>query len=214
MRKIAEAIEYSPATIYLHFASRDEIALQLVREAFADLLRFLQPALSVEDPVERLRAIGRRYIAFGLERPGSYRLIFMEDPKFSSQVIGPDVVGPDDLGGQAFGLLETLVGELIASGRFRAVDRRQAAEILWAGVHGLVSLQLACDGSTCGGATRSHEPRPAASFASNPLRIRTRAPSRVACTPMGWRCAREKSSRQRSEGAASRERARASRSAR
>ncbi len=147
MRKIADMIEYSPATIYLHFASRDDIALQLVREGFVDLLRYLEPAAAIDDPLERLRTIGRRYIAFGLERPESYRLVFMEDPKFSSEVIGPNLVGPDDLGKRAFDLLEATVRELVERGTFRTADPHQAAEVLWAGVHGVVSLQLSCAGN-------------------------------------------------------------------
>ena len=54
MRKIAEAIEYSPATIYLHFASRDDIALALVADGFAKLVAHMAPALHEEDLLARV----------------------------------------------------------------------------------------------------------------------------------------------------------------
>src|ERR1700761_4300374 len=66
MRKIADAIEYSPATLYLHFENRDEIARALCMEGYAQLLDTLKPHLSVADPAERLKAIWRAYVAFGV----------------------------------------------------------------------------------------------------------------------------------------------------
>jgi AcrR family transcriptional regulator len=147
MRKIAEAIEYSPATIYLHFESRDAIALELVREGFAEMLTALAPATAVSDPLERLRDIGRRYVRFGVERSQTYRLIFMEDPKFSDSVIGTQLDLPGEPGSIAFEVLERTVAELVATGVFRQIEPELASQVLWAGVHGIVSLRLACPGS-------------------------------------------------------------------
>jgi AcrR family transcriptional regulator len=88
MRKIADAIEYSPATLYLHFASRDEIAHALCEEGFAQLLKMLEPLAAIVDPVERLKAFGRAYVAFGVAHPQTYRLIFMEDPSYTGAAFG------------------------------------------------------------------------------------------------------------------------------
>jgi AcrR family transcriptional regulator len=88
MRKIADAIEYSPATLYLHFASRDEIAHALCEEGFAQLLRMLEPLAAIVDPADRLKAFGRAYVAFGIEHPQTYRLIFMEDPSYTGAAFG------------------------------------------------------------------------------------------------------------------------------
>lgn len=88
MRKIADAIEYSPATLYLHFASRDEIAQALCEEGYAQLLETFVPHARIADPAERLKALGRAYIAFGVEHPQTYRLIFMEDPSYTGAALG------------------------------------------------------------------------------------------------------------------------------
>ncbi|MFM0201456.1 TetR/AcrR family transcriptional regulator [Paraburkholderia fungorum] len=88
MRKIADAIEYSPATLYLHFASRDEIAHALCAEGYAQLLETFVPLAQIADPAERLRALGRAYVAFGVAHPETYRLIFMEDPSYTGAALG------------------------------------------------------------------------------------------------------------------------------
>lgn len=82
MRKIADAIEYSPATLYLHFESRDEIARALCTEGYAQLLSSFGPLAQIADPAERLRALARAYVAFGVAHPETYRLIFMENPTY------------------------------------------------------------------------------------------------------------------------------------
>jgi AcrR family transcriptional regulator len=88
MRKIADAIEYSPATLYLHFASRDEIAHALCAEGYAQLLETFVPLADVIDPAERLKALGRAYVAFGVANPETYRLIFMEDQSYMGAALG------------------------------------------------------------------------------------------------------------------------------
>lgn len=88
MRKIADAIEYSPATLYLHFASRDEIARALCAEGYAQLLETFVPLAQIADPAARLKAIGRAYVAFGVAHPETYRLIFMEDPSYTGAALG------------------------------------------------------------------------------------------------------------------------------
>ena len=88
MRKIADAIEYSPATLYLHFASRDEIAHALCAEGYAQLLETFVPLAQIADPAERLKALGRAYVAFGVAHPETYRLIFMEDPSYTGAALG------------------------------------------------------------------------------------------------------------------------------
>jgi AcrR family transcriptional regulator len=88
MRKIADAIEYSPATLYLYFASRDEIARALCTEGYAQLLATFEPLAQIADPAERLKAMAHAYVGFGVAHPQTYRLIFMEDPTYLSAALG------------------------------------------------------------------------------------------------------------------------------
>jgi len=148
MRKIADAIEYSPATIYLHFAGRDELAMQLCRDGFNELIAFMAPVLKHKDPYERIFAMGRLYVEFGLTHPETYRMLFMEDPKFSSELVGSHKAhDKSDPGWQAFGLLRDTVAQLMESGKMAKRNPDAVAEAIWASLHGIVSLRLVCQES-------------------------------------------------------------------
>jgi AcrR family transcriptional regulator len=148
MRKIADAIEYSPATLYLHFESRDAIAHALCTEGYAQLLASFEPVLAIADPAERLKAIGRAYVAFGVVHPETYRLIFMEDPSYTGAALVGGAAGADagdDADDAAFGLMVDAIEALKADGRLPgAPESEVCAEALWATMHGIVALHLTC----------------------------------------------------------------------
>src|SRR3974390_2626941 len=77
MRKIADKIEYTPTTIYGHFADKDELFREICHEDFRRLAQSLIGLAAIVDPVERLRKIGPAYIEFGHKHPNHYRTIFM-----------------------------------------------------------------------------------------------------------------------------------------
>ena len=148
MRKIAQAIEYSPGTLYLHFAGRDEIARELCIDGFRELVAALAPLAATAEPRARLEALAQGYVRFGLERPETYRLVFMEDPTIVKAIYeGPAIGGPDDPGTQAYGLLLGCFLDLKAAGRL--ADRAEPnvlTDAFWAALHGVVSLKLTCPG--------------------------------------------------------------------
>jgi AcrR family transcriptional regulator len=144
MRKIAEAIEYSPATIYLHFASRDEIALALVADGFGKLVAHMAPALHEEDPLARVEAIGRYYLDFAQREPETYRLIFMEDERFAAPIMLALKESDGNDGDTAFGFLLATVQELIDRGIYRPLNPKAVAALLWSSLHGIAALKLSC----------------------------------------------------------------------
>ncbi|MGV2291424.1 TetR/AcrR family transcriptional regulator [Trinickia sp. YCB016] len=162
MRKIADAIEYSPATLYLHFESRDDIARALCAEGYDQLLASMAPHAQIAEPQARLRAIAHAYVAFGLANRETYRLIFMEDPSYTDAALGGSSDGGasseegqlaavaaeganPDAGAAAFRLLIDSIEELKAAGRVSASADSQAwVEALWATLHGIVALTLTC----------------------------------------------------------------------
>src|SRR5262249_61214508 len=87
IRKIADAIEYAPGTLYLYFENRDAIARELSAEGFRKRLEDVALAEKVADPRARLEAIGRAYVRFGMKHPETYRLVFMEDPQLTTAVL-------------------------------------------------------------------------------------------------------------------------------
>jgi AcrR family transcriptional regulator len=143
MRKLADAVEYAPATLYLHFENRDAIARELCVRGFQDLLAALEPPAKVEEPLERLAKMAEAYVKFGLEQPETYRLIFMEDPKLSTELFS-DAQGA---GPKSFAVLVRVFEDLKAAGRLAEdTEPSKLAEVLWAGLHGIVSLRLTCTG--------------------------------------------------------------------
>jgi len=142
MRKVAQKIEYSPTAIYVHFPDKESLFLELCHSDFRKLAgTFLQLA-KIADPVERIRRIGYAYMKFGLQNPNHYRMMFM--------TAHPNLVDPKDLGKgnpeeDAYEFLRQTVEQALKAGAFREDldDADLIAQTLWAGVHGVISLQIA-----------------------------------------------------------------------
>src|SRR5215475_11841852 len=77
MRAIAERIEYSPTAIYFHFKDKQALMQEICDTDFGALAHHFQKIARIEDPIERLRQIGRAYVAFATDYPNHYRLMFM-----------------------------------------------------------------------------------------------------------------------------------------
>jgi AcrR family transcriptional regulator len=77
MRALADAIEYSPPVIYSHFRDKDAIIRELCYRAMRSLAHSFAAIGAIEDPVERLRRIGKSYVDFALENPSHFRFMFL-----------------------------------------------------------------------------------------------------------------------------------------
>jgi AcrR family transcriptional regulator len=137
MRRIAEAIEYSPTTIYNHFEDKDDLVQALCHEDFSRLFEHLQARPAPADPLEAIRQLGLAYARFGLTHPNQYRFMFMTADKFAH---------PEDQdaspGEQAFGLLRSAVEWALETGHFPHGDADTIAQALWASIHGTVALLI------------------------------------------------------------------------
>lgn len=80
IRKIAERIEYSPASIYSYFPSKDDIFFALADEGFrllcGDSARYT--ALEALPPLERVRTIFRRLYRYSVDQPQYFALMFVD----------------------------------------------------------------------------------------------------------------------------------------
>lgn len=136
IRKIAEKIEYSPATIYLYFKDKDEIFLTLQKMAFEKFYEFQISGQHIEDPIERLSQQGKTYLQFAVENPGYYELIFfMNEPK--DKLREPEHYHMEI---DTYGILKNNVKAAIDAGLMRTSDVDVTAFALWSYVHGLASL--------------------------------------------------------------------------
>jgi AcrR family transcriptional regulator len=136
MRRIADAIEYSPTAIYLHFEDKDDLVLSLCRQDFGRLLAAFEKEAPPADPVEWIRQLGRAYARFGLENPHHYRFMFMTAKT-------PDYVPePTDPEHQSFDVLRRAVQKAIDTGAFRPGDANTIAQVLWSATHGAIALLI------------------------------------------------------------------------
>ncbi len=136
MRRVAEAIDYAPASIYLHFQSREQIFAGLKR-----LYEHLQK-VSAKDPAARLSGYAHAYLEYAQSDPETYRLIFLADPQLSKAVFTQQDSG--DAGAAALALIVTAFTELQAGSKKPDAKPLELAELFWAGLHGLASLRLTC----------------------------------------------------------------------
>jgi AcrR family transcriptional regulator len=136
MRRVAEAIEYSPTTIYLYFEDKDDLVRGLCHADFGRLLQAMETVARPKDPVEEIRQLGRAYCAFALESPNQYRFMFMTPVGKEEKL---EDGNPGDL---SFGHLLDAVKRAVAAGRFRPIDPLTAAQVLWMSVHGVAAALI------------------------------------------------------------------------
>lgn len=142
MRKLAEVIEYTPAAIYTHFKDKHELLLALCDEDFGLLAGSMREVGEIDDPVERLRAMGRSYVRFAMEHPHHYRLMFMTTmPRYEVSEAAIEHGNPDEDG---YACLRLAVAQCIASGRLRPEysDADVVTQMCWGAAHGVVSLHI------------------------------------------------------------------------
>ncbi len=138
IRKIADRIEYSPATIYLYFKDKDDILYALHNAGFEKLYKLQRKVVSMKNPAQRLWKQGELYIRFALENPEYYNLMFITR--------GPArrIVKDDEwnAGRRSYEVLRNDVQAAIDAGIFTKTDAEVATFAVWSLAHGIVSLIL------------------------------------------------------------------------
>lgn len=138
IRSIAKRIEYSPTTIYLYFKDKDAILYALHTEGFQLLGRKLEVLSSVENPYERLKAMGRIYMQFALEHADYYDLMFVQKaPMHTLEELEEEVWKEGQV---AFNFLMLTVQECMDAGYLPFRDAENGAYVVWSVMHGMCTL--------------------------------------------------------------------------
>lgn len=142
MREIAKRIDYSATSIYLHFADKESLLRAICDTDFLALATALKTILNIQEPVERLIALGNGYAQFALSHPNHYRLMFMTP----HAPTGPEqsTLLQNNPEQDAYFQLKTVVNEIFRIGKFKTelTDPDLIAQTIWAGIHGVCSLQI------------------------------------------------------------------------
>lgn len=138
IRRIADEVGLSSTALYMHFRDKDEILVEICEGAMEKLLTLTNEIAGRRAPaVDRLRAMIEAYVAFSLDEPSTYRLVFCSNGRHLSPR-SQELV--EKLGDRAFGKLLAVVTEIADEGRLRKGTPSTAAQVIWAAGHGLASL--------------------------------------------------------------------------
>jgi AcrR family transcriptional regulator len=139
LRGVAREAGVAAPSVYAHFADLDELAVELIRRHLVDLAGALARTAArtaARTGPDRLRAIARAYVRWGLDNPGPYIVVF--EGRALRQLSTADeralTAGVDLLGSLA---------ELLAELDPPPADPRLAAVGVWTALHGVVSLRTA-----------------------------------------------------------------------
>ena len=137
MRRVAGAVGCSTTVLYTMFGGKEGLADALYREGFERLRRRLE-AVPGGDPLARLGALADAYRDNALAGRAFYGVMFQRAiPGFVPSAASLAVAGA------SLEVLARAVRAAMDAGVLRDGDPRAVAEVLWAAVHGAVSLELA-----------------------------------------------------------------------
>lgn len=143
MREIAKKINYSATTLYHHFADKEALLQAVCDEDFLKLASGMHQVMQLPDLIARIQALGKGYAMFALQHPNHYRLMFMT-PRAPCN---PDItsIQQGNTEQDAYAQLKLVVQDAFDAGFFRPeiTDAELIAQTIWAGIHGVCSLQIA-----------------------------------------------------------------------
>jgi len=136
LRSVARATGTSTNAVYSIFGSKPDLVDAVVTDALASFTAAQRATLERSgdgDLEATLAELGRAYRRWALERPTLYAVIFGDRVAASE--------GSHEAENDGFQPLLGLVTRLIEAGVFVDEDPELVALSIWAGVHGLVSLE-------------------------------------------------------------------------
>jgi AcrR family transcriptional regulator len=140
-RQIAEAVGISQPSLYAHFPTKDALSHALAERSFAILEERLSGLDRVyEHPRDHLVALITGYINYALSEPSAYRIAFMLDLDFETEVLMKLKL---HVGLGAFEIFRNKIATLQDQGFVRPGPTDMIAQSIWAAMHGLCALLLA-----------------------------------------------------------------------
>jgi AcrR family transcriptional regulator len=142
IRAVADAVGVTAPSIYRHFADKSHLLFEVCSQHFARMAAFIEnTAEASDDPLAAIQRMAEAYVRFGTENPEHYRIMFMGPSDHTPEQYADEQV----LETGAFGSLVALVQRAIGGGQLRPelADAVTLAHVLWAAVHGVVSLAVA-----------------------------------------------------------------------
>lgn len=138
IRKITNAIDYSPAIIYHYFKDKNAIIECLMGEGYRQILASVASVeKNEEEPEKEIKDVFTNYIKAALEHPEYYRAVMLnEDPAISKRtaILKKGISERS----QTLKLLCDSLKAGMDKGRFSGYDIELTAQIIWTATFGLI----------------------------------------------------------------------------
>lgn len=139
IRKVADRLQVTPAALYRHFQSLEELQFELsniVINELADFMLLKKQKVSKKSTnshkiiVQEFNAVGDAYIEYAKSNPRLFEVAFLFCKPAKSSLISD----------RAWQVLQDCINELLRIGYIRKSKKESAPLIAWSGVHGLANL--------------------------------------------------------------------------
>jgi AcrR family transcriptional regulator len=139
MRRIADAVGYTPGALYAYFRDKDELLYALHVEGFARLRATVTEADDLSLAAgERLYRLGELYLRFAFQNPQLYQLMFI------TSRVGKRIRADKkwQVGLDNYDHLRGVVRECMAAGALPRADVDAATLAVWSEVHGIAAAVI------------------------------------------------------------------------
>lgn len=146
MRKLASRLGIAAKTIYNYYSCKEEIYIMVLIKGFEILNEIVVDVSSIHtDPIKKLKAVCRAYVAYGIQNNNYYNIMFNLDvPKYYDYIDTP--LEPVALKEKQTALKLAELGRVIISeisGKYGNIPENDIEFLLlklWSNLHGIVSL--------------------------------------------------------------------------
>lgn len=140
LREAARGLGVTANAAYRHFADKSDLLTAIAAHGFGILSDQLQASLEAarqEQAPAQLRVLGGAYVAFAVERPEVFRLMF--GPYGLCQIMR---LPPSNTGPSAGQILNAILDEMVGQGHMSVLARDGALLRVWSAIHGFALLAL------------------------------------------------------------------------
>ena len=138
IRKITNAIEYSPAIIYHYFKDKNEIVETIVEEGYKRILNSLTTINRNEkEPEKEIKEVFSNYIKAALDNKDEYMAIMLSGDPILKQKTAILEKGISKRS-RTMSILSEAIDRGIIQGRFAVCDVELTAQIMWTSAFGLI----------------------------------------------------------------------------